>query len=127
MWFIEKLIAILTFPISWFWESFEKYKETKSVWKIILLFAGSLSGLALLGGSIGWLIVYLINYHIEWVVIGGVIIWLYAYVKAKMDKPKDESAVQDIPTVDPAVTELQSQAEKAYPIRNTGRSLHTGA
>lgn len=116
MWFIEKLTAILTFPINCFWESFEKYKETKSVWKIILLFAGSLSGLVLLGGSLAWLIAYLINYHIEWVVIGGVILWLYAYVKSKMDKKKAESAVQDVSTVNPAVTELQAQAEKGYPI-----------
>lgn len=73
-WLFEKLISLLTFPISWFWESFEKNKETKSIWKIILLFVGSLSGLVLLGGSLAWLIAYLINYHIEWVVIGGVIL-----------------------------------------------------
>ena len=116
MWFIEKLTAILTFPINWFWQSFEKYKETKSIWKIILLFVGSLSGLVLLWGSLAWLIAYLINYHIEWVVIGGVILWLYAYVKSKMDKKKAESAMQDVPTVDPAIAELQVQAERGYPI-----------
>ena len=48
--------------------------------------------------------------------IGGVILWLYAYVKSKMDKKKAESAMQDVPTVDPAIAELQVQAEKAYPI-----------
>lgn len=116
MWFIDKLISLLTFPINWFWESFEKYKETKSIGKIILLFAGSLSGLALIGGLLAWLVFYLINYHIEWVVISGVIIWLYAYVKSKMDKKKAENVVADVPTIDPAVAELQAQAEKGYPI-----------
>ena len=54
MWFIEKLLSLLTFPVKWFWESFERYKDTKSVGKIILLFAGSLTGLVLLGGTLIW-------------------------------------------------------------------------
>lgn len=49
MWFIEKLFDLLTFPVKFFWKNFEQYKETKSVGKLILLFAISLAGLICCG------------------------------------------------------------------------------
>ncbi len=118
MWIIEKLLSLLTFPVKWFWESFERYKDTKSIWKIILLFAGSLTGLVLLGGTLIWCVSYLLKYRLEWVIIGGLVIWLYAYIKSSMDKKTAEAAVQaaNIPVADPIFTEVQAQAEKAYPI-----------
>ena len=115
MWFIEKLLSLLTFPVKWFWESFERYKDTKSVGKIILLFAGSLTGLVLLGGTLIWCTSYLLSYHIEWVVIAGLVIWLYAYIKSRMDNKKAEMAA-DVSAADPSSAEMQAQAEKGYPI-----------
>ena len=115
MWFIEKLLSLLTFPVKWFWESFERYKDTKSVGKIILLFAGSLTGLVLLGGTLIWCTSYLLSYHIEWVVIAGLVIWLYAYIKSRMDNKKADMAA-DVSAADPSSAEMQAQAEKGYPI-----------
>lgn len=118
MWFIEKLLSLLTFPIKWFWESFERYRETKSIWKIILLFVASLTGLVLFGGTLIWCASYLLKYHIEWVVIAGLVIWLYAYIKSRMDKNTAEANAQaaNIPAADPVLAEIQAQAEKGYPI-----------
>lgn len=110
---IEKLLALLTFPVNWFWESFERYKDTKSVGKIILLFVGSLTGLVLLGGTLIWCISYLLQYHMEWVVVFGLVIWLYAYIKIRMDKQKAEAAQA---VADPTLVQMQEQAEKGYPI-----------
>ena len=118
MWLIEKLLDLLTSPVRLFWESYERYKETKSVGKIFLLFAGSLAGLVLLGGTLIWCAFYLISYHKEYVVAAGLVIWLYAYIKSKMDKKVAETAAQvtDISMDDPALAEMQTQAEKGYPI-----------
>lgn len=118
MWIIDKLISLMTFPVQWFWESYEKYKETKSVGKIILLFAGSLAGLVLLGGTLIWCASYLLSYHMEWVVAAGLVVWLYAYIKSKMDRKKAETEAQitGISGADPVLAEIQAQAEKGYPI-----------
>ncbi len=116
IWIMKKLIDLLTFPVMRFWECFEKYKEEKSTWKIILLFVGSLTGLALIGGSLGWIVYYIVAYHFEWMVIVGLILWLYSYVKSKMDKKAIANNVQDIPAVDPILEDSLSQAEKGYPI-----------
>lgn len=116
MWMIQKLIDFLTFPVTRFWECFEKYKEEKSTWKIILLFIGSLTGLALIGGALGWIIYYIVSYHFEWLVIVGLILWLYSYVKSKMDKKAMANNVQDVPAVDPVWEDFKAQAEKGYPI-----------
>ena len=116
MWFIEKLISLLSFPIIWFWESFQKYNETKSIGKIILLFACSLCGLAILVTSLAWLVVYLVNYRFGWLMMGGVIIWLYAYVKTKVFIQKPDSTGTNIPAVEPVVSKRLEQAEKGYPI-----------
>ena len=116
MWMIQKLTDLLTFPVMRFWECFEKYKEEKSTWKIILLFVGSLTGLALIGGALGWIIYYTFTYHFEWVVIVGLILWLYSYVKSKMDKKAAANNVQDVPAVDPDWEVFKTQAEKGYPI-----------
>lgn len=115
IWLIKKMVELLTFPVMRFWECFEKYKEEKSTWKIILLFVGSLTGLALIGGALVWIIYYIITYHFKWVVIVGLILWLYSYVKSKMDKKAATNNVQNVPTVDPNLEALKAQAEKGYP------------
>lgn len=83
---LEKIGELILFPINWFWNQLETYREKNSIGKIILLFVCSFSGLLLIVGSLVWLMYYLINYHIEIIVIVGLIIWLYAYVKSKNEK-----------------------------------------
>lgn len=85
-WFIELLIKLVTFPVTLFWEQYEKYKEAKNTVKIILLFVGSLSGVLLIIGMIAWLVWYLINYQLLLLIIVVGIGWLYLYVKYKMDR-----------------------------------------
>lgn len=116
IWLFNKIVELLTFPVMLFWEYFEKYREEKSTWKIILLFVGSLTGLALIGGALVWIVCYIFTYHFKWVVIVGVILWLYVYVKSKMDKAVVTNNVQNTPAVDPVWEDFKAQAEKGYPI-----------
>lgn len=110
MWFIEKIITLLLFPVHWFWEKFEEYKDEQCIWKIILLFIVSLSGVILLGICLIWITVYIFSNHPEWVVVVGVIIWLYAYIKSKM------GTLAPTPVVDTNLQQIQEQADKGYPI-----------
>ncbi|MGP1433510.1 MAG: hypothetical protein ACTTKP_04445 [Catonella sp.] len=110
MWFLEWLLGIITFPITWFWNSYKRLKETRDVKRLIIFFVLSLSGFAILAGALLWLILWLITFHIEVIVIISVVCWLFAYVKAKMDKPTEEE-----PTISQELLELEEQAIKAYP------------
>ena len=110
MWFLEWLLGIITFPITWFWNSYKRLKETRDVKRLIIFFVLSLSGFAILAGALLWLILWLITFHIEVIVIISVVCWLFAYVKAKMDKPSEEE-----PTISQELLELEEQAVKAYP------------
>lgn len=89
-WFIDKLIELVSFPIQWFWDKFEEYRDYGTIWNIILLFMISFGGLVLIVGSLAWLMLYLYNNHIELIVIVGLVIWLYAYFKSKRDKKDSE-------------------------------------
>lgn len=112
-WFIKGLINILIFPVKWFWEKLESFRKEGSIWKAILLFIVSLSGLGLLTYVLIWISSYMVTYHPEWLVIAGLIIWLYAYVHSTMKKdntPSETSA----PTVDSSKQQLQAQADKEY-------------
>lgn len=111
MWMLEWLLSILTYPISWFWQAYARYKEEKCVWKIIALFVVSLSGLAAIGFVVIWLLSWLLLYHFEVVLIGCFIVWLYSYIYSKLnEKPTQEE------TVDVGLQELQEQAAKVYPM-----------
>lgn len=84
--------------------------------KVILLFICSLSGLVLMVGTFAWLIAYLITYHVEILIGLGLIIWLYAYVKAKMDKEADAHTVHETENIARLVeeeSELEIQAKKS--------------
>ena len=99
MWFLEWLLGIITFPITWFWNSYKRLKETRDVKRLIIFFVLSLSGFAILAGALLWLILWIITFHIEVIVIISVVCWLFAYVKSKMDKPIEEQAVKAYPTM----------------------------
>lgn len=110
MWIFDLLINIVSYPIRWFWDRVETYKATQQLWKIILLFVVSLSGVGLLCGVLIWVINYLFTYHPEWVVGAGLIIWLYSYVRSKM--PKNDPP----PEPDSNLNNLEEQAEQGYPV-----------
>lgn len=112
MWFWEWLLSIVLFPIHWFWNKYQELNEEQCVWKLVLLFAGSLSGILMIGFALIWLGYYLINYHLSLVVAIGVIVWLYAYVKSKIDGK--ENAVTN--SVQNKQEQLKEQADRGYPI-----------
>lgn len=107
MWFWSKIIAILTYPIRWFWESYEEYKEEESAWKIILLFVGSLSGVIIIGIALLLLVWYLIEYHMLFLIVVSLVVWLYVYIKSKIDENGKQALVQ-------SQQQLYESAEAGY-------------
>ncbi len=113
MWFVEWLLSIVTFPIEWFWNMYESYKEEKSGWKVIGLFAISLSGLILFGLLFLWIAFWLVTWHFEIIIVLVFILWLYAYVKSKMN------TVETVNDMSDEMQELSEQAKNNYPmVRN---------
>ena len=96
MWLVEWLISILTYPIEWFWDKASIYKEEGKKWRVILLFAISLSGVVLFG--------YAFIYGC---------IWLYSYVYSKCVK-KQEAQVDLIKLQQESKIEIQ--ARRDYPL-----------
>lgn len=109
MMFLEWLISLLTFPINWFWTKYETYKETNNIPMLILLFSFSLSGVLLLALAILKLADYLFTYHLNLLIVFGIIYWLYTYIRDKRQEPEVDST----PTVQ---TDIMVQAEKGYSI-----------
>ena len=89
MWFVEWLLSILTYPIEWFWDKASVYKEEGKKGRVILLFALSLSGVVLFGYALIYGCIWIWYNHIEIVIIGGLIIWLYSYVYSKCVKKQE--------------------------------------
>lgn len=111
--------GILMFPIQWFWRQHENYVESRSIGKIILLFAVSLSGVGLLLYALICGAYYLVTYHTELLILIGVIIWLYAYVRSRMkEKETEKKRQQDTQNMAYMQEEqfLHEQANKGYPI-----------
>ena len=107
---MRKILDLLTFPIKWFWQEHEKYKNANDIVSIICLFIFSLAGVGLIAISAIWGISYILNNHPSWVLIAGAIVWLYLYVKSKMTIP---AATQT--TVDTNLQIKTEVAESNYP------------
>lgn len=122
MWIMQKILSVLLFPIHLFWEKYEEYKKEESVIKIIIFFILSLSGVAIIGITLIWGIVYVSSYYPEWIVIIGLIVWLYAYIKSKKQKKTEVSAMQNAQQeiiLTQQQQQMQEQAMRGYPlIRN---------
>ena len=114
MWMLQKLWEVISFPIRYFWCKYQEYKEEESIMKVIILFIIALSGFALLGGAVIWLIWWLFTYHIETLVIIGIIIWLFGYVKEKMNNSPKQVVVEE--TIPQELLDLQEQAQNGYPL-----------
>lgn len=113
MWFVEWLLSILTYPIEWFWDKASVYKEEGKKGRVILLFALSLSGVVLFGYALIYGCIWIWYNHIEIVIIGGLIIWLYSYVYSKCVK-KQEAQVDLIKLQQE--NEIEIQARRDYPL-----------
>lgn len=114
MWILQKLWEVISFPIRYFWYKYQEYKEEESIMKVIILFIIALSGFALLGGAVIWLIWWLFTYHIETLVIIGIIIWLFGYVKEKMNNSTLQVVIEE--TNSQELIDLQEQAKNGYPL-----------
>ena len=114
MWLLQKLWEVISFPIRYFWYKYQEYKEEESVIKVIILFAVALSGFALLSGVVIWLSIWLLTYHIEVLVIAGVIICLFGYVKEKMNTSPKQVVIEE--TNSQELIDLQEQAKNGYPL-----------
>ncbi|MBE7047605.1 MAG: hypothetical protein E7396_09415 [Ruminococcaceae bacterium] len=97
---LKKIIKKLLSPVYWFWDKYEQYKEEDCIWKILLLFALSLGGLTAIAYVLIWVVSYVITYHPEWFLIGGLIVWLYASVKTKTKKKSVEPMAPQTATID---------------------------
>ena len=119
MWMIQKLLTVILFPVHWFWDKYEEYKKEESILKIIMLFIISLSGIIIITIALIWGIVYVFSYYPEWIVIISLIVWLYAYIKSKMQKKTEVSAMQNAQQeiiLTQQQQQMQEQAMRGYPI-----------
>lgn len=116
MWFIKWLMSMLVYPIKWFWKEYEKYKAENNVFMVIVLWLVSLTGIGVIGYCMYRLLEWLLVYHIDIVIIALAIIWLYSWVKSKMNIDTNTVSVE---TISVEEQELIEQANRAYPtVRN---------
>lgn len=88
------LINIVMFPVNYFWERYQKCKKENAVWKMICLFAFSLTGIAVILVGIAYaisIIIIKINERPEILFIVLGIVWLYLYGRSKSIKQEEQS------------------------------------
>ncbi|MBR5509581.1 MAG: hypothetical protein IKV59_05965 [Lachnospiraceae bacterium] len=108
------LLSMLVYPIKWFWKGYEKYKSENNVFMVVVLWVISLTGIGVSGYCMYRLFEWLLVYHMDIVIIALAIIWLYSWVKSKLD-----SNNVSMNTVSVEMQELVDQANRAYPtVRN---------
>lgn len=116
MWIINWLLSMFLYPIKWFWGKYEKYKSENNVFMVVVLWGISLTGVGIIGYAIFKLFEWLLLYHMDMVIVVGVIIWLYSWVKSKMNTDTNTASVE---TISVEEQELIEQANRAYPtVRN---------
>lgn len=114
MWLVKWLLSMLVYPIKWFWKGYEKYKSENNVFMVVVLWVISLTGIGVIGYCMYRLFEWLLVYHMDIVIIALALIWLYSWVKSKLD-----SNNVPVDTVSVEMQELVEQANRAYPtVRN---------
>lgn len=114
MWFIKWLLSMLIYPIKWFWKEYEKYKQENNVFMVVVLWVVSLTGVGVIGYCIYRLFEWLLVYHMDIIMIALAIVWLYSWVKSKIEA--DNAPVE---TISVEMQEITEQANRAYPtVRN---------
>ena len=111
--FIKFLLKFLSYPVEWFFYQKEKYENENCLWKTILLFIFSLSGLALgvylLLLSLQWLFVD----HIEIGLIIAGIWWLYSYIEQQLNEKKKQN-IQDQDQEIDYIQQTEENAKNGY-------------
>lgn len=108
---------ILLFPVTWFWNQYQKCQEEKAIAKMIALFVFSLTGLVSIAVLLVAMISFLINFfteHSEMLLIVLVIIWIYLYGKSKMIKNEEQNQ-QLLIQQKQDMTAQNEQALQGYP------------
>lgn len=111
------LITLLGAPIEKFWIKAEEYKEDQQYGKMVAAFAASI--LIVLGMLVTLVaVIYLVfTYCFEFLLVVGVVIWIYWAVWQKMHKKPKITEVDNVITED--LKKLQESAHKGYvPMRN---------
>ena len=84
MYILKLLLDFITYPVEWFWVTYEKNKTENNLGKNLLLFVGSFIGLFTLAGLVIWLFVWLITNKFEFVIFAILIGWLYSYIRKRI-------------------------------------------
>lgn len=114
MWIAKWLLSMIIYPIKWFWKEYEKYKQENNVFMVVVLWIVSLTGVGVIGYCICRLFVWLLVYHMDIIMIALAIVWLYSWVKSKI-----ESDNVPMETVSVEMQDIAEQADRAYPtVRN---------
>ncbi len=103
---------LILFPITWFWEQYQKCREENAVGKMIGLFVFSLTGLAVIGIALAFLVNFLINKataHPQIILIIIGIIWIYLYGKSRYLKGEEQKSLM----VEQQEQDLQVQNDNA--------------
>ena len=115
---LEKIIMFILYPVHLFWDWYERCKN--SLWKLILLFIVSLSGVIVIVLGISYLIMWLCTYHPDKIVLAGLVCWLYAYIKKERDNKKLNEAKVQQKKQEKLISQKQELIEEmaweAYPI-----------
>lgn len=109
-------ISLFIYPIRWFWEKYTECKETNNLKRMILLFAVSLTGIAAFAFVLLFMVAYMLNNHLNIIIVLSLILWLYAYVRDKYLKKAEPESVPIDYNLQYAQAQAQEQAEIAYPI-----------
>lgn len=93
---MEKLISvilkILLAPIVTFWRKVETYKECGEYGKMVAAFVASLFLVLSMASALIVVLIFLFNYHIEVLIIIGIIAWIYWIVKEYFFNKKDNNS-----------------------------------
>lgn len=110
---LKWLLSLFMFPVKWFWERYQKCKEANAVWKMVLLFLMSLTGIAVVGILSFLIVSKIIEWSIAnplWVLGSAAVYWFYIYVRDKnMAEINDKNEIDEKNLI-----ELQTQAEQGY-------------
>lgn len=83
---------------------------------VVVLWVVSLSGVGVVGYCLFRLLEWILIYHMDVVIIVLAMIWLYSWVRSKMNVDTDTAPVE---TISVEMQELKEQADRAYPtVRN---------
>lgn len=110
---IKFLLYVITMPVRSFWQTRKKSKEDNDIATLIIQITFAVAGVLIIGFLLIQGGAFLINEHIEILIIGCILIWLFSYVKKQMEKNPETPASEQM-TAD--IKELTDQGNKMYPV-----------